>query len=82
MELKAITYCYTQDTIPTQKVVGIFRPEELKGALDTIRNCFGADMKIKRDVYNESCDNHFIEFESDNDTYIYTSNYVVGELYL
>ena len=80
--LKAITYSYTQDGILHNKVVGIFEPNQLEKALDTIKKGFGLDKKIIKDEYDESCDNYFIEYDDDDKSYFYTSNYEVGEIYL
>lgn len=80
-ELKAITFCYTQDGIQCNKVVGIFKREQLSEALDEIREAFGRN-RIVEDKFDESCDNYFIQFNDENDSYFYTSNYAVGELNL
>lgn len=85
MELKAITYNYTQDGIQYNKVVGIFTREQLESALNDIRNGFGYEGSNRRlvvDKYDRRCDNYFLEFDDENRSYFYTSNYIVGELRL
>lgn len=82
MELKAITYNYTQDGILCNKVVGIFKKEQLESALNDIRNGFGADKKLVVDKYDKSCDNYFLEFDDSDKSYFYTSDYTLGELLL
>ena len=85
--LKAITYCYTEDCIPYNKVVGIFEKNSPKylEALDDIRNLF-KEYKLKNDSYDSSCDNYFIEYENlenlntTENQYFYTSDYVLNEL--
>jgi hypothetical protein len=80
-ELKAITFCYTQDGIPCNKVVGIFTREQLDEVLEDIRDAIGKD-KIVEDKFDETCDNYFIQFNDDYQSYFYSSNYTVGELNL
>lgn len=75
MELKAITYNYTQDGILCNKVVGIFKKEQLESALNDIRTGFGADKKLVVDKYDKSCDNYFLEFDDSHKSYFYTSDY-------
>ena len=82
MELKAITYNYTQDGALCNKVVGIFEKEQLESALNDIRNGFGSGKKLIVDKYDKSCDNYFLEFDDVDRSYFYTSNYTVGELIL
>jgi hypothetical protein len=82
MNLKAITYNYTEDGIPHNKVVGIFKKDQLESALSIIRNGFGADKKLIVDKYDKSCDNYFLEFDDADKSYFYTSDYTVGELRL
>jgi hypothetical protein len=80
-ELKVLTLCYTQHGIDHNTVVGIFTREQLDGALDKIRDAIGRD-KIVEDNFDKNCDNHFLEFNDDNQSYFYSSNYTVGELNL
>jgi hypothetical protein len=83
MKLKAITYNYNQDGILCNKVVGIFdEGYQLESALNNIRNTFGEHYKLVVDKYDKSCDNYFLEFDDENKSYFYTSDYIVGELYL
>lgn len=82
MKLKAITYNYTQNGILYNKVVGIFKKDQLEGALNDIRNGFGSDKKLIVDKYGKSCDNYFLEFDDADRSFFYTSDYVVGELLL
>lgn len=79
MELKAITYNHIQDGILNNKVVGIFKKEQLFDAINDIRKRY-VNVPIKEYSYDESCNNYFISFDDENDTYFYTSNYTVGEL--
>ena len=82
MKLKSITYNYIQDGVLYNKVVGIFKKEQLESALNDIKNGFGSDRKLIVDKYDKNCDNYFLEFDDDNVSYFYTSDYVVGELML
>lgn len=83
MELRAITYNYTQDGVLQNKVVGIFERTELESALNDIRNFYkDEDVRIVNDNYDESCDNYFLEFDDEEHSYFYTSNYTVNELRL
>ena len=83
MELKAITFNYTQDGILSNKVVGIFKKSQLKKALDTIKLSFTLDVKkVIVDEYDKSCGNYYFEFDDEFKSYFYTSNYTVGELKL
>ena len=84
MVLKGITYVYEQDGNVYQKMVGIFIKSELSDALDTIRRGYGEDKKTIVDSYDGNCDNHFIEYEDSlgDKSHFYTSDYVIGELYL
>jgi hypothetical protein len=64
-------------------VVGIFDKDyQLESALNDIRNTFGEYYKLVVDKYDKSCDNYFLEFDDENKSYFYTSDYIVGELYL
>lgn len=76
MELKAITCNYTEDGISKNKVVGIFTKEQLPAAWERIKAAYPAN-KIKRE---EAFD--FLEYGDEQDTWFYSSNYVVGELNL
>ena len=78
--LKAITYCYLEDKIQYQKVVGVFYPKQLKNALNNIKKGYGSDKEIIKDNYDKNCDNYFLEF--DDESYFYTSNYKIGELHI
>ena len=83
MELKAITYNYTQDGELQNKVVGIFEEAELEGALNDIRSSYKEQgIRIVNDNYDKSCDNYFLEFDDEEHTHFYTSNYTVNELNL
>lgn len=79
MELKVITYNYTQDNILTSKVVGIFLINQLEDAFKIIVKTFGDDKILH---YDETSDNYFLSFDNDEKSYFYTSNYTVGELNL
>lgn len=80
--LKAITHCYTQDDIPCNKVIGIFRTrDQLNLALTDIKESEAyKNIKIKKDVYEKSCDNYFLEYE--NGDWFYSSDFEVNKLYL
>ncbi len=82
MELKAITYNYTQDGVLCNKVVGIFKREQLESVLNDIKKGFGSDKNLVIDKYDKSCDNYFLQFDDADKSYFYTSNYTVGELYI
>jgi len=83
MELRAITYNYTQDGMLQNKVVGIFERAELESALNDIRNFYKDEgVRIVNDNYDASCDNYFLEFDNAERSYFYTSNYTVNELRL
>lgn len=83
MELRAITYNYTQDGMLQNKVVGIFERAELESALNDIRNFYKDEgIRIVNDNYDKSCDNYFLEFDNQERSYFYTSNYIVNELRL
>jgi len=83
MELRAITYNYTQDGILQNKIVGIFERTELESALNYIRNFYKDEgVRIVNDNYDASCDNYFLEFDNEERSYFYTSNYTVNELRL
>ena len=83
MELRAITYNYTQDGMLQNKVVGIFERAELESALNDIRNFYKDEgIRIVNDNYDKSCDNYFLEFNNQERSYFYTSNYIVNELRL
>lgn len=82
MELKAITYCYTQDGVVCNKVVGIFKRNQLDSAINDIRNGFGSDRKLVVDDYDKSCDNYFLEFDDAEGSFFYTSDYIIGALML
>lgn len=83
MELRAITYNYIQDGMLQNKVVGIFERTELESALNDIRNFYKDEgVRIVNDNYDASCDNYFLEFDNEERSYFYTSNYTVNELQL
>ena len=83
MELKAITYNYTQDGIVQNKVVGIFERTELESALNDIRSFYKEQkVRIINDDYDKSCDNYFLEFDDEEHTHFYTSDYTLNELNL
>ncbi len=83
MELRAITYNYTQDGMLQNKVVGIFERTELERALNDIRTFYKDEgIRIVNDNYDASCDNYFLEFDNKERSYFYTSTYTVNELRL
>ena len=83
MEIRAITYNYTKDGMLQNKVVGIFERTELESALNDIRNFYKDEgIRIVNDNYDASCDNYFLEFDNEERSYFYTSNYTVNELQL
>lgn len=82
MELRAITYMYVEDGILHNKVVGIFTRDDLDEAMNDIRVGFGEGKSVKQDIYDESCDNYFLEYNDEQRSLFYSSNYIVGELRL
>ena len=64
------------------KVVGKFTRDQLDEAMNDIRIGFGKGKIIKTDKYDESCDNYFLEYADDENSWFYSSNYTVGELRL
>lgn len=82
MILKAITYNYTWDGVPYNKVVGIFAKNQLHDAINDIRNGFGVGKEVKTDKFDNTCDNYFLEYADKENSYFYSSDYTVGELKL
>jgi len=83
MELRTITYNYIQDGVLQNKVVGVFERTELESALNDIRKFYKDEgVSIVNDIYDKSCDNYFLEFDNEERSYFYTSNYTVNELRL
>lgn len=83
MELRAITHNYTENGMLQNKVIGIFERTELESALNDIRNFYKDEgVKIVNDNYDKSCDNYFLEFDNEERSYFYTSNYIVNQLRL
>lgn len=80
---KSIVYNYTQCGIPTSKVVGIFEPSELKKNLEIIKAVFRVKgSKLIKETYDKSCDNYFIEYEDDEKSWFYTSDFELNEMRL
>lgn len=86
MELYAITHCWYDEgcedslTIPYQKVVGIFREEQLKGAFQEIIEFFASMEKgVKTLKPPDKNGGYFLEFEGGTDSF-YSGRYTVGEL--
>lgn len=82
MELKAITYNYTEDDgILYNKVVCVCTKDKLLENLNDIKELF-SEYKLIKDVYDETCDNYYLEFEDEKLTFFYTSDYEINKLYL
>lgn len=79
--LKAITYCYTDEGVERQKVVGIFKPEQLKEAVDKILKAFEPNPVISFD-YDENDGQFLLHFDNEEKSWFYSGNYTVGELNL
>lgn len=79
--LKAITFCYTQDNIPYQKVIGIFDRKGLDEAMATIQQAM-QDMGhrvTKISLPNDSdVDNYFIKYDSGD--YFYSGDYELNKI--
>lgn len=82
LELRAITYCYIQDNVQENKVVGIFYREQLEDAFGDIKEFYKRydESTITEYKYDESCDNYYLEYS--NGDYFYSSNYTIGKLNL
>jgi len=78
--LKAITHCYSMDSVMYQKVVGIFKPDQLEDAFKQIREANGNRVE-KKFGYAQDVHNYMLEYAG-ADYYYYSGNYIVGELNL
>jgi hypothetical protein len=80
--LKVITFNYTQDEISISKVVGVFEPKELPKAILEIKEFHkGLGSNIVKES-SSSLDNYHWEYDDENSSYYYTSNYSLNELNL
>lgn len=80
MELKAITYCYIQDGVVCNRVVGIYEPDRLDEAMNEIRLGFGKDKIVKEYTFDKSCNNYFLEYEDEENSHFYTGDYNLNRL--
>lgn len=78
--LKAITHCYAMGDVVYQRVIGIFKPEELENIFKQIREA-NSGYTEKKFGYAEDVHNYMLEYMG-ADYYYYSSNYTVGELKL
>lgn len=81
--VKAITYCYKQDGVEYQKVVGVFAPDKVIEGIDTIRKTLCGDGKeLIKDT--KDCCNYYLEFKSEKDGIesFYSGDYILNELNL
>lgn len=81
--VKSITYCFSQDGIPTQKVVGVYAPDKILDGIDELRKTMcGNGRELTKDT--KDCCNYYLEFKSEQNgvEYFYTGDFILNEMNL